>query len=70
MLAKRKAELRKNGRAETIRATGAVLIDSVLLYFCPNTRTTAKNQTTHSTIYIHSARPGRRAKQKKEGRDV
>ena len=26
-------ELRKNGRAETIRATGAVLIDSVLLYF-------------------------------------
>lgn len=32
-LAKCKDELRKNGRVETIRATGAALIASTLLYF-------------------------------------
>jgi hypothetical protein len=52
MLAKGKAELRKNGRAETIRATGAVLIDSVLLYFYPNTRTTAKDKLPLNDPYL------------------
>lgn len=33
-LAKCKDELRKNGRVDTIRATGAALIASTLLYFC------------------------------------
>jgi len=32
-LAKCKDELRKNGRVDTIRATGAALIASTLLYF-------------------------------------
>jgi hypothetical protein len=33
-LAECKDELRKNGRVDTIRATGAALIASTLLYFC------------------------------------
>jgi fatty acid-binding protein DegV len=37
VIAKQIDELRKNGRIGTIRATGAVLIASVLLYFFPNT---------------------------------
>jgi hypothetical protein len=56
-------ELRKNGRAETIRATGAVLIDSVLLYFSGT-----PEQLQHKPTRLIQQRLPR--SRKKESRDV
>jgi hypothetical protein len=47
-------ELRKNGRAETIRATGAVLIDSVLLYFLSCSSRIVTNPSTRARLIWQS----------------